>query len=202
MPSRILALAHQHQIELCKGFVYGDMEAQNGNTLPFNAFEDSCPPLTNKQVEPRMGVDNGNREAQNYSLGPSRPSRILALRTPVPGRALQGIRLRRHGGAEPQDSGLQCRPGPLPFSHHVPGRAARDSLRRHGGAERRYTGLQFLQGPCPFAHQEAGRAPHGSRQRRQGGTERQDSGLQCLQGSLPSLTKHRSSSSRDSTTET
>ena len=34
------------QVELCKGFDYGDMEAQNDKTLAFNAFKDPCPSLT------------------------------------------------------------------------------------------------------------------------------------------------------------
>ena len=60
-----MPFAHQKQVELFKGFDYGDMEAQDDKTLAFNAFKDPCLSLTKKQVELCKGFDYEDMEAQD-----------------------------------------------------------------------------------------------------------------------------------------
>ena len=54
-----LLSATKLQVELCKGFSYGDMEAQDDKTLAVNALKDPCLLLTKKQVELCKEFDYG-----------------------------------------------------------------------------------------------------------------------------------------------
>ena len=49
MPSKILALSHTNPGRALQGFDYGGKEAQNDNTLAFNALKDPCPSHIKKQ---------------------------------------------------------------------------------------------------------------------------------------------------------
>ena len=123
-------------------------------------------------------------EAQNHITLASNALSTLALRSPTPGRAPQGI---RDGGIEAQNgktlafNALEDL-GPSCTYRQVEFRISRQ--RRHGGTELQVSGLQCLQGSLLFAHQYLV-GSSGMLLRTHRGAEPQDSGLHCLQGLLP-----------------
>ena len=111
-----------YQVEL-QGTRCGDTEAQNVVTLASNSFKDLAPSLTKKQGGLRMAVDNGDREAQNGKTLAFNAFKDPCPRSPSTGRAHQGIRPRRHEGAQHKTLAFNAFKDPGPFAHQLPGRA-------------------------------------------------------------------------------